>query len=152
LAALEVNAPEFGIRLIGDADREQGIVHVVGPEQGFLCPARRLFAATRIRPATVVWARWPGIGTSEVEHVLATQTLQLKRSKTMEVRVEGELGAGVTAKDLVLHICGTLGASGGTGYVIEYTGSAIRGLSIEGRLTVSNMAIEHGARAPDCAR
>ena len=88
-----------------------------------------------------------GIGTSEVEHVLATQTLLLKQSKNMEVRIEGELGAGVTAKDVVLHICGVLGASGGTGYVIEYTGSAIRSLSLEGRLTVSNMAIEHGARA-----
>ncbi|MCB2058756.1 MAG: 3-isopropylmalate dehydratase large subunit, partial [Novosphingobium sp.] len=88
-----------------------------------------------------------GIGTSEVEHVLATQTLLLSRSKTMEVRVEGQLGPGVSAKDLVLHICGVLRASGGTGYVIEYTGEAIRDLSVEGRLTVSNMAIEHGARA-----
>ena len=88
-----------------------------------------------------------GIGTSEVEHVLATQTLLLKQSKSMEVRVEGELGPGVSAKDVVLHICGVVGAAGGTGYVIEYTGSAIRDLSIEGRLTVSNMAIEHGARA-----
>ncbi|WJS97431.1 3-isopropylmalate dehydratase large subunit [Novosphingobium humi] len=148
LAALEINAPEFGIRLIGDADREQGIVHVVGPEQGFSLPGATIVCGdSHTACHGGLGALAFGIGTSEVEHVLATQTLQLKRSKTMEVRVEGELGAGVTAKDLVLHICGTLGASGGTGYVIEYTGSAIRGLSIEGRLTVSNMAIEHGARA-----
>ncbi|NKJ01361.1 3-isopropylmalate dehydratase large subunit [Novosphingobium sp. SG707] len=148
LAALEKNAPEFGIRLIGDADREQGIVHVVGPEQGFSLPGATIVCGdSHTACHGGLGALAFGIGTSEVEHVLATQTLQLKRSKTMEVRVEGELGAGVTAKDLVLHICGTLGASGGTGYVIEYTGSAIRGLSIEGRLTVSNMAIEHGARA-----
>jgi 3-isopropylmalate/(R)-2-methylmalate dehydratase large subunit len=88
-----------------------------------------------------------GIGTSEVEHVLATQTLLLKQSKSMEVRVDGDLRPGVSAKDVVLHITGVLRAAGGTGYVIEYTGSAIRSLSIEGRLTVSNMAIEHGARA-----
>jgi 3-isopropylmalate/(R)-2-methylmalate dehydratase large subunit len=88
-----------------------------------------------------------GIGTSEVEHVLATQTLQLTRSKSMEVRVEGELRAGVSAKDVVLHITGVLGAAGGSGHVIEYTGSVIRALSVEGRLTISNMAIEHGARA-----
>ncbi|NOW46791.1 3-isopropylmalate/(R)-2-methylmalate dehydratase large subunit [Novosphingobium sp. SG751A] len=148
LAALEVNAPEFGIRLIGDADREQGIVHVVGPEQGFSLPGATIVCGdSHTACHGGLGALAFGIGTSEVEHVLATQTLQLKRSKTMEVRVEGELGAGVTAKDLVLHICGTLGASGGTGYVIEYTGSAIRNLSVEGRLTVSNMAIEHGARA-----
>lgn len=148
LAALEINAPEFGIRLIGDADREQGIVHVVGPEQGFSLPGATIVCGdSHTACHGGLGALAFGIGTSEVEHVLATQTLQLKRSKTMEVRVEGELGAGVTAKDLVLHICGTLGASGGTGYVIEYTGSAIRNLSVEGRLTVSNMAIEHGARA-----
>ena len=148
LAALEINAPEFGIRLIGDADREQGIVHVVGPEQGFSLPGATIVCGdSHTACHGGLGALAFGIGTSEVEHVLATQTLQLKRSKTMEVRVEGELSAGVTAKDLVLHICGTLGASGGTGYVIEYTGSAIRNLSVEGRLTVSNMAIEHGARA-----
>ncbi len=92
-----------------------------------------------------------GIGTSEVEHVLATQTLLLKQSRTMEVRVDGQLQPGVTAKDVVLHITGVLGAAGGTGSVIEYTGSVIRDLSIEGRLTISNMAIEHGARAGLCA-
>ncbi len=148
LAALNRNAPEFGIRLIGDADAEQGIVHVVGPEQGFSLPGATIVCGdSHTACHGGLGALAFGIGTSEVEHVLATQTLLLKQSKSMEVRVEGQLGAGVTAKDVVLHICGTLGAAGGTGYVIEYTGSAIRDLSIEGRLTVSNMAIEHGARA-----
>lgn len=148
LAALERNAPEFGVRLIGDADAEQGIVHVVGPEQGFSLPGATIVCGdSHTACHGGLGALAFGIGTSEVEHVLATQTLLLKQSKTMEVRVEGQLGPGVTAKDVVLHICGVLGAAGGTGYVIEYTGSVIRDLSIEGRLTVSNMAIEHGARA-----
>jgi 3-isopropylmalate/(R)-2-methylmalate dehydratase large subunit len=148
LAALERNAPEFGVRLIGATDAEQGIVHVVGPEQGFSLPGATIVCGdSHTACHGGLGALAFGIGTSEVEHVLATQTLLLKRSKTMEVRVDGTLAPGVTAKDVVLHICGTLGASGGTGYVIEYTGSVIRDLSIEGRLTVSNMAIEHGARA-----
>ena len=156
LAALERNAPEFGIRLIGDADAEQGIVHVVGPEQGFSLPGATIVCGdSHTACHGGLGALAFGIGTSEVEHVLATQTLLLKQSKTMDVRVDGLLGPGVTAKDVVLHITGLLGAAGGTGYVIEYTGSAIRGLSVEGRLTVSNMAIEHGARAgliaPDAA-
>ena len=148
LAALERNAPEFGIRYIGDADREQGIVHVVGPEQGFSLPGATIVCGdSHTACHGGLGALAFGIGTSEVEHVLATQTLLLKQSKSMEVRIEGELGPGVTPKDLVLHITGVLGAAGGTGHVIEYTGAAIRALSIEGRLTVSNMAIEHGARA-----
>jgi 3-isopropylmalate/(R)-2-methylmalate dehydratase large subunit len=148
LAALERNAPAFGIRYIGDADAEQGIVHVVGPEQGFSLPGATIVCGdSHTACHGGLGALAFGIGTSEVEHVLATQTLLLKQSQSMEVRVEGDLGPGVTAKDLVLHITGVLGAAGGTGYVIEYTGSAIRALSIEGRLTVSNMAIEHGARA-----
>ena len=148
LAALERNAPEFGIRLIGESDAEQGIVHVVGPEQGFSLPGATIVCGdSHTACHGGLGALAFGIGTSEVEHVLATQTLLLKQSKSMEVRVEGPLGPGVTAKDVVLHITGVLGAAGGSGYVIEYTGSAIRGLSIEGRLTVSNMAIEHGARA-----
>ncbi|MEQ1551094.1 3-isopropylmalate dehydratase large subunit [Sphingorhabdus sp.] len=152
LAALEANAPAFGIRYIGDADVEQGIVHVVGPEQGFSLPGTTIVCGdSHTACHGGLGALAFGIGTSEVEHVLATQTLQLKQSKSMEVRVEGEVGPGVTAKDIVLHITGVLGAAGGTGYVIEYTGSAIRNLSIEGRLTVSNMAIEHGARAGLCA-
>ena len=152
LAALEANAPAFGIRYIGDADAEQGIVHVVGPEQGFSLPGTTIVCGdSHTACHGGLGALAFGIGTSEVEHVLATQTLQLKQSKSMEVRVEGEVGPGVTAKDIVLHLTGVLGAAGGTGYVIEYTGSAIRDLSIEGRLTVSNMAIEHGARAGLCA-
>jgi 3-isopropylmalate/(R)-2-methylmalate dehydratase large subunit len=148
LAALERNAPAFGIRYIGDADVEQGIVHVVGPEQGFSLPGATIVCGdSHTACHGGLGALAFGIGTSEVEHVLATQTLLLKQSKAMEVRVEGDLGPGVTAKDLVLHITGVLGAAGGSGYVIEYTGAAIRALSIEGRLTVSNMAIEHGARA-----
>ncbi|MEQ1499198.1 MAG: 3-isopropylmalate dehydratase large subunit [Novosphingobium sp.] len=148
LAALERNAPEFGVRLIGDADEEQGIVHVVGPEQGFSLPGATIVCGdSHTACHGGLGALAFGIGTSEVEHVLATQTLLLKQSRSMEVRVDGDLGPGVTAKDLVLHITGALGAAGGTGYVIEYTGAAIRALSIEGRLTVSNMAIEHGARA-----
>lgn len=148
LAALERNAPEFGIRYIGDADIEQGIVHVVGPEQGFSLPGATIVCGdSHTACHGGLGALAFGIGTSEVEHVLATQTLLLKQSKTMEVRVEGTLGPGVTAKDVVLHITGVLGAAGGTGHVIEYTGQVIRDLSIEGRLTVSNMAIEHGARA-----
>jgi 3-isopropylmalate/(R)-2-methylmalate dehydratase large subunit len=148
LAALTRNAPEFGIRLIGATDIEQGIVHVVGPEQGFSLPGATIVCGdSHTACHGGLGALAFGIGTSEVEHVLATQTLLLKQSKTMEVRVEGDIGPGVSAKDVVLHICGVLGAAGGTGYVIEYTGSAIRALSVEGRLTVSNMAIEHGARA-----
>ncbi len=148
LAALEANAPAFGIRYIGDADAEQGIVHVVGPEQGFSLPGATIVCGdSHTACHGGLGALAFGIGTSEVEHVLATQTLLLKRSRSMEVRIIGALLPGVTAKDLVLHITGVLGAAGGTGHVIEYTGEAIQGLSIEGRLTVSNMAIEHGARA-----
>jgi 3-isopropylmalate/(R)-2-methylmalate dehydratase large subunit len=148
LEALEANAPAFGIRYIGDADVEQGIVHVVGPEQGFSLPGTTIVCGdSHTACHGGLGALAFGIGTSEVEHVLATQTLQLKQSKSMEVRVEGELGPGVTAKDVVLHITGVLGAAGGTGFVIEYTGAVIRALSVEGRLTISNMAIEHGARA-----
>ena len=152
LEALERNAPAFGIRYIGDADAEQGIVHVVGPEQGFSLPGATIVCGdSHTACHGGLGALAFGIGTSEVEHVLATQTLLLKQSKTMEVRVDGTLQPGVTAKDVVLHITGVLGAAGGTGSVIEYTGSVIRDLSIEGRLTISNMAIEHGARAGLCA-
>ncbi len=148
LAALEANAPAFGIRYIDASDPEQGIVHVVGPEQGFSLPGTTIVCGdSHTACHGGLGALAFGIGTSEVEHVLATQTLLLAQSKSMEVRVEGDIGPGVTAKDIVLHITGVLGAAGGTGHVIEYTGSTIRALSIEGRLTVSNMAIEHGARA-----
>ena len=148
LAALEKNAPEFGIRYIDAIAPEQGIVHVVGPEQGFSLPGATIVCGdSHTACHGGIGALAFGIGTSEVEHVLATQTLLLQPAKTMEVRVEGDVGPGVSAKDIILHITGTIGAAGGTGHVIEYTGSAIRALSIEGRLTISNMAIEGGARA-----
>ncbi|WP_447750566.1 3-isopropylmalate dehydratase large subunit [Sphingopyxis fribergensis] len=148
LAALEKNAPEYGIRYIDAVAPEQGIVHVVGPEQGFSLPGTTIVCGdSHTACHGGIGALAFGIGTSEVEHVLATQTLLLQPSKTMEVRVEGEVGPGVSAKDIILHITGVIGAAGGTGHVIEYTGSAIRALSVEGRLTVSNMAIEGGARA-----
>ncbi|MEY4720458.1 MAG: hypothetical protein RIQ46_183 [Pseudomonadota bacterium] len=154
LAALERNAPAFGIRYIGDADAEQGIVHVVGPEQGFSLPGATIVCGdSHTSCHGGLGALAFGIGTSEVEHVLATQTLLLKQAKTMEVRVEGALSPGVTPKDLVLHIIGTIGTAGGTGHVIEFRGHVFEAMSIEGRLTVCNMAIEGGARsgliAPD---
>lgn len=148
LAALEKNAPEFGIRYIDATAPEQGIVHVVGPEQGFSLPGSTIVCGDSHTSAHGgIGALAFGIGTSEVEHVLATQTLLLKQSKTMEIRVDGTLGFGVTPKDVVLAIIGKIGAAGGTGYVVEYTGDVIRAMSVEGRLTVSNMSIEGGARA-----
>jgi 3-isopropylmalate/(R)-2-methylmalate dehydratase large subunit len=148
LEALTRNAPEFGIRLIGDADAEQGIVHVVGPEQGFSLPGATIVCGdSHTSCHGGLGALAFGIGTSEVEHVLATQTLLLKQSKTMEVRVNGLLPNGVTAKDLVLHIIGVIGTAGGTGHVIEFRGDVFEQMSVEGRLTVCNMSIEGGARA-----
>ena len=148
LAALEKNAPEFGIRYIDATAPEQGIVHVIGPEQGFSLPGTTIVCGDSHTSAHGgLGALAFGIGTSEVEHVLATQTLLLKQSKTLEIRVDGTLGFGVTPKDVVLAIIGKIGAAGGTGYVIEYTGEVIRAMSVEGRLTVSNMSIEGGARA-----
>ena len=154
LAMLESNVAEFGVPYIDSTADRQGIVHVVGPEQGFTLPGTTLVCGdSHTASHGALGALAFGIGTSEVEHVLATQTLQLAPSKTMEVRVDGTLGFGVSAKDVVLAIIGKIGAAGGTGFVIEFTGSVIRDLSIEGRLTVSNMAIEGGARsgliAPD---
>ncbi len=148
LAALERNAPEFGIRYIGATDREQGIVHVVGPEQGFSLPGATIVCGdSHTSCHGGLGALAFGIGTTEVEHVLATQTLLLKPSKTMEVRVEGDLAPGVTPKDVILHIIGVIGTAGGTGHVIEFRGKAFEDMSIEGRLTVCNMSIEGGARA-----
>jgi 3-isopropylmalate/(R)-2-methylmalate dehydratase large subunit len=148
LEALEANAPSFGIRYIDAAAPEQGIVHVVGPEQGFSLPGATIVCGDSHTAAHGgVGALAFGIGTSEVEHVLATQTLLLRKSKTMEVRVEGLLGPGVTSKDLILHIVGRLGAAGGNGHVIEYRGPVFEAMSVEGRLTVCNMSIEAGARA-----
>ena len=148
LAALEANAPSFGIDYIDAVAPEQGIVHVVGPEQGFSLPGTTIVCGDSHTAAHGgIGALAFGIGTSEVEHVLATQTLLLRPSKTMEVRVEGELGPGVTPKDLILHIIGVIGTAGGTGHVIEYRGPVFERMSVEGRLTVCNMSIEGGARA-----
>lgn len=148
LAALERNAPEFGIRYIEATALQQGIVHVVGPEQGFSLPGATIVCGdSHTACHGGLGALAFGIGTSEVEHVLATQTLLLKRSKTMEVQVTGSLGPGVTAKDLILHIIGTIGTAGGTGHVIEYRGTVFEAMSVEERLTVCNMSIEAGARA-----
>lgn len=148
LEALEANAPAFGIRYIGASDINQGIVHVIGPEQGFTLPGTTLVCGDSHTAAHgALGALAFGIGTSEVEHVLATQTLQLTRSKSMEIRVDGELGPGISPKDLILHIIGVIGTAGGTGHVIEYRGKVFETMSIEGRLTVSNMSIEAGARA-----
>ncbi len=156
LATLEANVAAFGVPYIGDAAPEQGIVHVVGPEQGFTLPGTTLVCGdSHTSSHGALGALAFGIGTSEVEHVLATQTLLLRPSQTMEVRVEGALGFGVSPKDVALAIVGRVGAAGGTGHVIEYRGSTFDAMSIEGRLTVANMSIEAGARsglfAPDAA-
>jgi 3-isopropylmalate/(R)-2-methylmalate dehydratase large subunit len=148
LEALEANAPAFGIKYIGASDINQGIVHVIGPEQGFTLPGTTMVCGDSHTAAHGALGSLAfGIGTSEVEHVLATQTLQLTRSKAMEIRVDGLLGPGISPKDLILHIIGVIGTAGGTGHVIEYRGEVFEQMSIEGRLTVSNMSIEGGARA-----
>jgi len=154
VAALEENVREFGISYFETTAAEQGIVHVVGPEQGFTLPGTTVVCGDSHTAAHgALGALAFGIGTSEVEHVLATQTLLLKPSRTMEIRVDGTLGFGVSPKDLILAIIGRIGASGGSGHVIEYRGSTFTAMSVEGRLTVANMSIEAGARsglfAPD---
>jgi 3-isopropylmalate/(R)-2-methylmalate dehydratase large subunit len=154
LAALEANVTEFGIPYIAPTAPEQGIVHVVGPEQGFTLPGTTVVCGDSHTAAHgALGALAFGIGTSEVEHVLATQTLLLRPAKTLEVRAEGTLGFGVSPKDLILTIIGRLGTAGGTGHVIEYRGDTFETMSVEGRFTVANMSIEAGARsglfAPD---
>ena len=145
---LDANAARHDITYFGLKDHRQGIVHVIGPEQGATLPGMTVVCGdshTSTHGALACLAF--GIGTSEVEHVLATQCLLMKKAKNMQVRVDGVLPLGVTAKDIVLAVIGKIGTAGGTGYAIEFAGSAIRGLSIEGRMTICNMAIEAGARA-----
>jgi 3-isopropylmalate/(R)-2-methylmalate dehydratase large subunit len=142
------NCKEFGVRCFDLTDPRTGIVHIIGPELGITQPGQTIVCGdSHTSTHGAFGALAHGIGTSEVEHVLATQSLLQKKSKTMEVRVEGELPTGVTAKDIILAIIGEIGTAGGTGYVIEFTGEAIRGLTMEGRMTVCNMTIEAGARA-----
>ncbi|MCU4186542.1 3-isopropylmalate dehydratase large subunit [Acidiferrimicrobium sp. IK] len=148
MEVLSANCAEFGIRLYAMGDPHQGIVHIIGPELGLTQPDMTVVCGdSHTSTHGAFGALAFGIGTSEVEHVLATQTLAQPRPKTMAVNVEGELPPGVTAKDIVLAIIGRIGTGGGIGHVIEYRGSAIRALSMEGRMTVCNMSIEAGARA-----
>ncbi|MCE2926482.1 MAG: 3-isopropylmalate dehydratase large subunit [Rickettsiales bacterium] len=148
IETLAHNCEEFGIRYYAMDDKRQGIVHIVGPEQGFTQPGTTIVCGdSHTSTHGAFGALAFGIGTSEVEHVLATQTLIQRRAKNMRIRVEGILPSGVTAKDIVLAVIGKIGTAGGTGYVIEYAGSAIRDLSMEGRMTICNMSIEAGARA-----
>jgi len=145
---LAKNAADFGIEYFNERDRRQGIVHVVGPEQGFTLPGTTIVCGdSHTSTHGAFGALAHGIGTSEVEHVLATQTLIQSKAKNMRVTVDGALPAGVGAKDVILAIIGEIGTAGGTGSVIEYAGEAIRSLSMEGRMTVCNMSIEGGARA-----
>ena len=148
LETLDKNARDFGIHYYPVDDVRQGIVHIIGPEQGWTLPGMTIVCGdSHTATHGAFGALAHGIGTSEVEHVLATQTLIQQKSKNMKVEVSGELGNGVTAKDVTLTIIGKTGTAGGTGHVIEYCGSAIESLSMEGRMTVCNMAIEGGARA-----
>jgi 3-isopropylmalate/(R)-2-methylmalate dehydratase large subunit len=148
LAVLDANCAEFGITCYPMGDANQGIVHIIGPEQGLTQPGMTIVCGdSHTSTHGAFGALAFGIGTSEVEHVLATQTLPQKRPATMAVTIDGELPPGVTAKDLVLAVIGRIGTGGGSGHIIEYRGSAFRGLSMEGRMTVCNMSIEAGARA-----
>ncbi|MEZ4288796.1 MAG: 3-isopropylmalate dehydratase large subunit [Polyangiales bacterium] len=148
LDMLVTNCKEFGIEVYALGDPRNGIVHVVGPERGFTQPGKTIVCGdSHTSTHGAFGALAFGIGTSEVEHVLATQCLLQSKPKTMQVRVDGQLMPGVTAKDIILALCAKIGTGGATGYVIEYTGSAIESLSMEGRMTVCNMSIEAGARA-----
>ena len=146
--ALEDNVKEFGVAYFGMQDQRQGIVHIVGPEQGFTLPGTTVVCGdSHTATHGAFGALAFGIGTSEVEHVLATQTLSSKKSKNMKIEVQGKLAPGVTSKDVILHIIGVIGTAGGTGHVIEFCGNAIKDLSMEARMSICNMAIEAGARA-----
>ncbi len=148
IETLAENTRDFGIEYYDPFDKRQGIVHIVGPEQGFTLPGMTIVCGdSHTSTHGAFGALAHGIGTSEVEHVLATQTLIQQKAKNMLVRVDGQLPPGVTAKDIILAIIGEIGTAGGTGHVIEFAGEAIRALSMEGRMTVCNMTIEGGARA-----
>jgi 3-isopropylmalate/(R)-2-methylmalate dehydratase large subunit len=148
IAALAKNAKDFGIEYLNEFDKRQGIVHIIGPEQGFTLPGTTIVCGdSHTATHGAFGALAYGIGTSEVEHVLATQTLIQKKSKNMRAVVDGKLPPGVTAKDIILAIIGEIGTAGGTGYALEYAGEAIRATSIEGRMTICNMSVEGGAKA-----
>ena len=145
---LEKNCKEFGVELFGMNDKRQGIVHIIGPEQGFTQPGTIIVCGDSHTATHGAFGSLAfGIGTSEVEHVLATQTLVQKKSKNFRINVNGQLAVGVTSKDVILQIIGKIGTAGGTGYVIEYAGNLISSLSVEQRMTICNMTIEGGARA-----
>lgn len=148
IETLRKNCEEFGVQLFDLDDKRQGIVHIIGPEQGFTQPGMTIVCGdSHTSTHGAFGALAFGIGTSEVEHVLATQTLIQQPAKNMRITVTGELGPGVTAKDMILAIIGEIGTAGGTGHVIEYAGDAVQALSMEGRMTICNMSIEGGARA-----
>jgi 3-isopropylmalate/(R)-2-methylmalate dehydratase large subunit len=148
IRTLAQNAKDFGLEYFNEFDRRQGIVHIIGPEQGFTLPGTTIVCGdSHTATHGAFGALAYGIGTSEVEHVLATQTLIQAKSKNMRAIVDGKLPAGVTAKDIILGIIGEIGTAGGTGYALEYAGEAIRALSMEGRMTVCNMSVEGGAKA-----
>jgi 3-isopropylmalate/(R)-2-methylmalate dehydratase large subunit len=148
IEVLAKNARDFGVEYFNEFDKRQGIVHIIGPEQGFTLPGTTIVCGdSHTATHGAFGALAYGIGTSEVEHVLATQTLIQKKSKNMRATVDGKLPAGVTAKDIILAIIGEIGTAGGTGYALEYAGEAVRSLSMEGRMTVCNMSVEGGARA-----
>ena len=145
---LEANCKEFSVQVFGMTDKRQGIVHIIGPEQGFTQPGTIIVCGdSHTATHGAFGALAFGIGTSEVEHVLATQTLVQKKSKNFRININGQLSVGVTSKDVILQIIGKIGTAGGTGYVIEYSGSLISSLSVEQRMTICNMTIEGGARA-----
>jgi 3-isopropylmalate/(R)-2-methylmalate dehydratase large subunit len=148
IATLAQNAKDFGLEYFNEFDKRQGIVHIIGPEQGFTLPGTTIVCGdSHTATHGAFGALAYGIGTSEVEHVLATQTLIQTKSKNMRAVVDGKLPQGVTAKDIILGIIGEIGTAGGTGYALEYAGEAIRALSVEGRMTVCNMSVEGGAKA-----